>query len=117
LSACLETREAFLTPVGQAVRMEELLSINIRIAGRNYPLSVLPEDEETAREAGRLVNERFLEEKNKKKKRDDVDILAVIAVMNTVRWLNASSEKLALQDKITQRITRLDELIDSTLTT
>ncbi|GAB3262759.1 hypothetical protein GCM10027347_28690 [Larkinella harenae] len=97
--------------------MEELLSINIRIAGRNYPISVLPEEEENIREAGRLVNERFLEEKNKKKKRDDVDILAMIAVMNTVGWLNAKNEKLALQDKITQRINRLDELIDSTLTT
>ncbi|MFD1144424.1 cell division protein ZapA [Larkinella insperata] len=97
--------------------MEELLPINIRIAGRTYPLSVRPEDEETAREAGRLVNERFLEEKNKKKKRDDQDILAVVAVMNTVRWLEARHERTALQDKIAQRISRLDELIDSTLTT
>ncbi len=80
-------------------------------------MSVRPEDEETAREAGRLVNERFLEEKNKKKKRDDQDILAVVAVMNTVRWLEARHERTALQDKIAQRISRLDELIDSTLTT
>ncbi|MGA0559167.1 cell division protein ZapA [Larkinella sp. VNQ87] len=97
--------------------MEELLSINIRIAGRTYPLSVLPEDEETAREAGRLVNERFIEEKSKKKKRDDLDILAVIAVMNTVRWLEARRDNQALQDTIAKRISRLDELIDSTLTT
>ncbi|GAB3315749.1 hypothetical protein GCM10027299_05110 [Larkinella ripae] len=97
--------------------MEELLSINIRIGTRSYPLSVLPEEEETAREAARLITERFFDEKNKKKKRDELDLLAVVALMHTVRWLEATSENLAMQDKITQRINRLDELIDSTLTT
>jgi cell division protein ZapA (FtsZ GTPase activity inhibitor) len=95
--------------------MEELLSINIRIAGRNYQISALPEQEAIIREAGRLVNDRLLDEQKKKIKRDDQDILAVIAILNTVGWLSERSEKRMLQDKITQRITRLDELVGSVI--
>ncbi|WP_128544871.1 cell division protein ZapA [Larkinella soli] len=97
--------------------MEEFLSIHIRIAGRNYPVTVHPDQEAVTRDAGRFVNERLQEEQKRKKKRDDQDILAETAVLSTVGLLTERNEKRALQEKLTQRITRLHELIDSVLTT
>ncbi|MDU0370526.1 cell division protein ZapA [Hymenobacter endophyticus] len=87
------------------------LSIKIRVADRDYPMRVSPEDEERLRLAGRLLNERLKEFREQYGIQDKQDLLAMIALSTMADRLKVSKEKDGTDAALTERIARLDELM------
>lgn len=60
--------------------MNDKLSINIKIDGRNYPLKIDREDEEKYRKAAKIINDIVLQYRQKYVTRDAQDVLAMTAI-------------------------------------
>ncbi|WP_234734957.1 cell division protein ZapA [Tellurirhabdus bombi] len=95
--------------------MEDVLSIKVRIAGRDYPAKVSAEEESYLREAGRLINER-MRLYRERGFREDQDILTMVAIDSIVAQLKGDEYKDQLQTMVTERISRLDKLVTSVIT-
>lgn len=87
------------------------LSIKIRVADRDYPMRVSPQDEERLRLAGRLLNERIKEFREQYGIHDKQDLLAMIALSTMADRLKVSKEKDGTDAALTERLARLDELL------
>ena len=87
------------------------LSIKIRVADRDYPMRVSPEDEERLRLAGRLLNERLKEFREQYGIQDKQDLLAMIALSTMADRLKVSKEKDGTDAALTERLARLDTLL------
>ena len=87
------------------------LSIKIRVADRDYPMRVSPQDEERLRMAGRLLNERLKEFRDQYGIQDKQDLLAMIALSTMADQLKVSKEKDGTDAALTERLARLDELL------
>ncbi|MBO0357572.1 cell division protein ZapA [Hymenobacter sp. BT186] len=87
------------------------LSIKIRIAERDYPMRVEPQDEERLRMAGRLLGERIKEFRELYGIQDKQDLLAMIALSTMADRLKVSKEKDGTDTVLTERLARLDELL------
>ena len=87
------------------------LSIKIRVADRDYPMRVSPQDEERLRLAGRLLNERLKEFRDRYGIQDKQDLLAMIALSTMADQLKVSKEKDGTDAALTERLARLDELL------
>ncbi|TGE07780.1 cell division protein ZapA [Hymenobacter fodinae] len=87
------------------------LSIKIRVADRDYPMRVSPQDEERLRMAGRLLNERLKEFREQYGIQDKQDLLAMIALSTMADRLKVSKEKDGTDAALTERLARLDELL------
>lgn len=87
------------------------LSIKIRIAERDYPMRVEPQDEERLRMAGRLLGERIKEFREQYGIQDKQDLLAMIALSTMADRLKVSKEKDGTDTVLTERLARLDELL------
>jgi len=79
------------------------LSIKLKIADREYPMRVEPDEEELIRKAGKIVNEKIKEFKSQFGIDDKQDLLAMVAFDSMVEKLKAqvgdSSDEL-LQEKL-----------------
>ena len=60
--------------------MSNKLSIKVKIADREYPLSVLAEEEEGVRKAAKLINDNIKHLENNYAVRDKQDLLAMTAL-------------------------------------
>jgi len=69
------------------------LSINIHIAGRSYPLTVLSHEEENLRIAGKLIQDKLQQYMEQFNLRDQQDALAMYA-------LEITTGNMALRNKI-----------------
>jgi cell division protein ZapA (FtsZ GTPase activity inhibitor) len=67
--------------------MEEKLSIRVNVADRYYPLKVDRADEEKIRKAGRLINEKVLQYKQKYTDKDTQDFLAMAALQFVIKLI------------------------------
>jgi len=79
------------------------LSIKLKIADREYPMRVEPDEEELIRKAGKIVNEKIKEFKSQFGIDDKQDLLAMVAFDSMVEKLKVqvgdSSDEL-LQEKL-----------------
>ena len=66
------------------------LSINVEIAGRNYPLNVKPEEEENVRLAAKQINESVERLKANYPMTDMRDLLSMAALQVCTRVLNSA---------------------------
>jgi cell division protein ZapA len=89
------------------------LSVKIRIADRDYPLRVSPQEEERLRLAGRLLNERIKEFREQYGIQDKQDLLAMIALTTLADRMKAVKEKDGTDAALTERLARLDQLLAS----
>ncbi|GAA4372234.1 cell division protein ZapA [Hymenobacter koreensis] len=89
------------------------LSVKIRIADRDYPLRVSPQEEERLRYAGRLLNERLKEFREQYGIQDKQDLLAMIALTTLADGVKATKEKDGTDAALTERLVRLDEMLSS----
>jgi len=87
------------------------LAVKIRIAEREYPMRVDVADEEPLRLAGRLLGERLREFRDKYGTQDKQDLLAMVALAIMADSLKVSQEKDGTDAALTERLTRLDELL------
>jgi cell division protein ZapA len=78
--------------------MEER-SIRIELAGRAYPLTIHPDEEENIRTAAQEINESITRLKAGYPLTDKQDLLAMAALEVTTRALNASRPRTNATDK------------------
>jgi cell division protein ZapA (FtsZ GTPase activity inhibitor) len=67
--------------------MDEKLSIRVNIIDRYYPLKIDSRDEEKIRKAGKIINEKVLQYKQKYSDKDIQDFLAMAALQYVTRLM------------------------------
>lgn len=83
------------------------LSINIKIAGRTYPLMVKPEAEVKVRAAAKLIQDKLDSYKSGYSVKDNQDVLAMFAIELATDYLNLRDqiiEENASNEKALQQI-------------
>ena len=79
------------------------LSIKIKIADREYPMKVDPEEEERIRKAGKIVNEKIKLFKSQFGIDDKQDLLAMVAfdaLVERLKTEGSTSDDNLLQEKL-----------------
>ncbi len=90
------------------------LSIKIKIADREYPMKVSPEEEERIRKAGKIVNEKIKLFKSQFGIDDKQDLLAMVAFDALVERLK--TEGSTVDDKLLQeKLAGLNNLLSQSL--
>lgn len=83
-------------------------SIRIELAGRAYPLSIHPDEEENIRAAAQEVNESINRLKASYPLTDKQDLLAMAALEVTTRALNmAKPQQPALEKQVLEQLEHL----------
>lgn len=67
------------------------LSIKVNIAGKTYPLTIKPEEEENIRKAARMINDNIKTLEENYAIRDKQDLLAMTALQFTTQLLESKS--------------------------
>jgi hypothetical protein len=67
--------------------MDEKLSIRVNIIDRFYPLKIDRKDEEKIRKAGKIINDKVLQYKQKYSDKDVQDFLAMAALQYVTRLI------------------------------
>jgi cell division protein ZapA (FtsZ GTPase activity inhibitor) len=67
--------------------MDDKLSIRVNIIDRYYPLKIDNKDEEKIRKAGKIINEKVLQYKQKYSDKDIQDFLAMAALQYVTRLI------------------------------
>lgn len=93
----------------------DLLSIKIKIADREYPMKVKPDEEARVRSAGKLINEKLRSYREKFGIDDKEDLLAMVAFDAMVAKLKGEEEATVIDKTAENTISALDELIKETL--
>ena len=85
------------------------LSIKLKIADREYPMRVEPDEEELIRKAGKIVNEKIKEFKSQFGIDDKQDLLAMVAEKLKAQVGDSSDELLQ------EKLANLNALISQSL--
>ncbi|MBN1598214.1 MAG: cell division protein ZapA [Bacteroidales bacterium] len=90
--------------------MDEKLSIRINIIDRYYPLKIEKKDEEKIRKAGKIINEKVLQYKQKYSDKDVQDFLAMAALQYVTKLIEM--EKQEDSSKLVNSIKELNEELE-----
>jgi len=91
------------------------LSTTVTIAGRTYPLTIKKEDEDSLREAARLINERVKEYENSYSIRDKQDLLAMCALQLATQNLKLEKSSVSNDSALEQKLEEMESLLSSHL--
>ncbi|MEL7003092.1 MAG: cell division protein ZapA [Bacteroidota bacterium] len=94
--------------------MDEL-SIKIKIADREYPMKVKPEDEERVRNAGKNINERIKSYRDRFGIDDKQDLLAMVAFDCLVDKMQVEEKQFDTDESIVEKIDYLNNIIGQAL--
>jgi hypothetical protein len=96
---------------------KSIITINVNIQGRNYPVNIAREDgqkEELIRKAANKINELTLQLKKKGyKDRDEQDYLAMVTLQFAVKALSSGGENEITP--VLNKIRNLDRIIEEVL--
>lgn len=90
--------------------MDDKLSIKVNLVDRYYPLKIDSKDEEKIREAGKIINEKVLQYKQRYSDKDTQDFLAMAALQYVAKLLELEKNQDALQ--LAQSIKELNEELE-----
>lgn len=85
------------------------LSIKVEIAGRSYPLSVKPEEEENVRKAASALNDSLTKLKGAYPMTDIQDLLSMAALEVVTRAMNSAG--MADRAEIEAELTEVEKLL------
>ena len=68
--------------------MDEILSINITIAQRQYPMRIKRSEEEKIRKAAKIINERILQYQQRYSGKDNQDCLAMATLQFVIQIMD-----------------------------
>ena len=94
--------------------MNDKLTINVNIAGRNCSLTIHPTEEEKIRKAVQLINSKIAQYREKYANADLMDFLAVTALQFTIKMLEAEerNDTGPVIEAIKKANKRLDEFVE-----
>ena len=91
--------------------MDWTQTINIKIAERFYPLKIdREEDEERIRKAGKLIDDRLFQYKQRYSDKDAQDFLALEALRFAVKTIELESKASSTEQA--DKLKKLDEQLD-----
>ena len=93
----------------------DLLSVKIRIADREYPMKVKPEEEQRVRAAGKFINDQLKMYQTKFGIDDKEDLLAMVAFDSMIAKLKSEETDDTQYDELHQQLGSLNDLITSKL--
>ena len=93
----------------------EDLSIKIKIADREYPMKVKPEDEERVRKAGKNINERIRSYRERFGIDDKQDLLAMVAFDCLVDKMEMEEKNGNMDESVLEKINQLNHLVNKSL--
>jgi cell division protein ZapA len=91
------------------------LSIKIKIADREYPMTVKSEEEETVRKAGKLINERLKSYREKFGIDDKQDLLSMVAFDAIVDRLGIEDNLNNNDESVVNKIKSIEHLISQSI--
>ncbi len=91
------------------------LSIKIKIADREYPMKVKPEDEERVRAAGKKINERIRVYREQFGIDDKQDLLAMVAFDSLVDKMEIEENHSTTDESVLQKVDHLNSLVNQAL--
>ena len=95
--------------------MEELISINITIGERQYPLKIRAAEEGLVRQAEHLINEKFNDFQLRFTGQEKIDYLAMSALMNLIDLLKKQTTEEEGSGVILQKLSEAESLISQAL--
>jgi len=95
--------------------MENKLSIKVKICDREYPMKVEAGDEENIRKAGKIINERIKEYRDKFGIDDKQDLLAMVTFDSMVDKLSNDSIHKDTDETSLDKIQYLNNLISQSI--
>jgi cell division protein ZapA len=91
------------------------LSIKIKIADREYPMTVRPEEEERIRKAGKLINERLKSYRERFGIDDKQDLLSMVAFDALIDRLSVEDNLQNKDESVLNKIQSINHLISQSL--
>ena len=95
--------------------MDQKLSIKIRIADRDYPMSTEQSMESKLRKAGTMINQKLKYFSKQLGVHDKQDLLAMVAFDCMVELLSTQENHQKSQGLLKNKIITIDEMISSEL--
>lgn len=93
----------------------EDLSIKIKMAGREYPMTVKFKDEERVRNAAKMLNEKLKQYRSQYGIEDKQDLLAMVAFDVFVEKLNEAETLQEIDNTVVDKINHLNQLISQVI--
>jgi cell division protein ZapA len=90
--------------------MDDKLSIRVNLADRYYPLKIDRKDEEKIREAGKIINEKVLQYKQRYSDKDVQDFLAMAALQYVTKLIELENNKET--SRLVETIKELNEELE-----
>lgn len=91
------------------------LSIKIKIADREYPMTVKAEEEERVRKAGKLINERLKSYREKFGIDDKQDLLSMVAFDALIDRLGIEEANQNTDESVFNKIKSIERLISQAI--
>ncbi|MBS1781736.1 MAG: cell division protein ZapA [Bacteroidetes bacterium] len=94
---------------------DELLSINVWLAGRSYRIRIKPEEEEAVRRAVKQADEQLAEMRTQYAGKDDQDFLAMVLLTYATEGVTGQPSNTLIQHELKKMIDRLDGVLNDPL--
>lgn len=96
--------------------MDELTSIKIEIAGKEYTISIEKKDETIIREAAQMINEKMEEyDKPQYKGAERGDLLSMLALNLATAIISKDKNIKNLQEDIIEKLSTIDSKLPDTV--
>jgi len=95
------------------VQEDNLISINLWLAGRSYRIRVKPEDEAVVRKAVKLADERVTAMKFEYSGKDDQDYLAMVLLTYAADAATDANNNPLTQSAILEMADRIQQTLDA----
>lgn len=94
---------------------DEFRSLTVTLAGRPYPLRVLPDDEEPIRQIARELNEKFVGFRESYPNRDPQDCLAMLLLIYSVDLYKVKDASGGPDPAVVRRLSQVAEALERAL--
>lgn len=91
------------------------VSIKVNIAGREYPLSVKPDEKDSVIRAAEMVNRKLKDYASNYSVSDKQDLLAMCALQFSTQYINAENDSTLLGEGLTERIVEIEAFVSDYL--
>jgi cell division protein ZapA (FtsZ GTPase activity inhibitor) len=90
---------------------EEMISINVWLAGRSYRIRIKADEEETVRKAVKVADENVIQMRTQYAGKDDQDFLAMCLLMYAANSVTEANHNPVAQKQLSDMIKKIDEVL------
>ena len=91
---------------------QELIPINVWLAGRSYRIRIRPEEEEAVRKAVKVADEKIMELRHSYAGKDDQDFVARCLLMYAADSAIETFHSPVIQQEIQSMLGRIESVLD-----